>query len=613
MKIALNLICKGDGEEPKNLRRALESVAPFIDGMYITLTGPKETLVEAEKVCKDFKVHVSYTRALWTATEEMVAWMKEFTGYEPHTKAGDKLFIFDEARNFNLSQVPKDYDWVFWIDCDDVLRRGENLRKVAEMGIEKGFEAIYFNYLYQVELEKETRDYSVKNIIIEHLRERLVRNNGKYKWIASIHETLIEQVPTSKTDNYDCDILHLSTNIDRLNSLTRNLKNLELAVFQSKGKDPRHLYYLAKAFFDMRTTEYDQKAIPLIHNYLWGENKSGWPQERAQACIYLAEIYRRKNEFNNAIKACVNAMIEAPEDPSIFVNMATTYAVRREWERALFWIRVATSIPDAKTTLVKNPRDLQGMILEVIFNCSLNLGHIDEAWAAAHKMYELMPQDEQVQKVMEYITQLREKRDITKIIVRLADYLKASGEVYKIKPLLQATPIIAEQTPFILDLKMKNNPPKYWDRKEIAIYCGLGFTTWSPKQLSNPGESFVGGSEEATICMSRELQKQGWQVTIFGDPGSDEGEHEGVIWLPYYKFNALDHFNILVSWRHLDLFDMNLNCRKTYLWCHDIINELEVTKERLDKITKIIVLSKWHRENISKVLDEKIMISSNGI
>mgnify|MGYP001600058195 CR=1 FL=1 len=620
-KIALTMIAKGDGDEPKNLHRALQSVAPFVDGIFITLTGPKETLEEIEAVCKEFNAVVSYTRALWKVDKEMVNWMKEFTGYDSHVKVDDELFLFDEARNYNLSQVPKEYDWFLWMDCDDVFRRGENLRKVASMGMEKGFEAIYFNYLYQVDLEPEKgippEKQKIRNVVIEHLRERLVRNQGKYKWIAPIHETCIEQVPTNKTDNYDCDILHLSSIPDRMNSLTRNLKNLELAVYQSKGKDPRHLYYLAKALFDMRTTEYDDRALPLIHTYLWGEDKSGWPEERAQACLYLAEIYRRKNELNNAIKACVNAMIESPQDPMIFVNTAITYAVRKEWERALFWVRIASSIPEANTTLVKNPRDLQGMILEVIYNCSLHLGHIDEAWAASQKMRELLPEDEQTKNIFEFITQLREQRDVTKIVVRLADYLKATGEWHKVRPLLEATPFIAEQTPFIVDLKQKNNPPKYWDKNEIAIYCGPGFTQWSPKAMENPGERFVGGSEEAVICMSRELRKLEWNVTVYGDPGPDEGDHNGTHWFPYYKFNQLDHFNVLVVWRQPGFFERDLHFKKGYVWMHDIANPFDFSEKVIKNVTKFLFLSQWHWQNDKRLTDrlpeEKVMFTSNGL
>lgn len=617
-KIALGMIVKGDEKEPQELERALTCVSPHVDAIYITITGGKKNTKEAQKVVKKFNGNLSFTRALYTATKEDVDWLTKFFGYEPNMKVGDKMFLFNEARNFNMEQVPKEYDWYFWIDTDDVVIGAENLHKVGREMLEKNIESVYFNYLYQVDFEtghenKPEWERPIRNIVIEHIRERLVRNNGNYKWIAPIHETLIEQTATNKTDNYDVAVVQISSFEDRISSLTRNIINLELAILQTEGKDPRHLYYLAKAYYDISNKEATDKAIPLIKDYLWGDHKSGWPQERAQASIMLAELYMRKGELNNAIKSAMNALIEDPENPAIFVNLATNYAHKREWERALFWVRIATKIPEAKTTLVKNPRNLQGQILEIIYNCCLNLGKIDEAWAAAKKIVELVPNDEQQQRVYKYATELRQQRDITKKIVELANYLKQTGEVHKIKALLASAPIIAEETPFIQDLRLKNNPPKYWAKDEVVIFCGPGFTPWSPKTLNEPGENFVGGSEEAVIKMGAELAKQGWKVTVYADPGEDEGDHEGVKYLPYWKFNRYDHFNIIIAWRQVGFFDMDLKAKKKYVWNHDIQNPLDWTDERVKRITKAMFLSEWHRSNVEKLPEDKVFMTSNGI
>lgn len=608
--IALAMISRGTGQEVSNLDRALASIAPHVDGVYITLTSPKDQTQAAEEVCKKYNAHVSYTEALFTADLSMVTWLKDFFGYEPQIKASDKLFLFDQARNYNFSQVPKDYDWVIWIDTDDVFVGAENLHELGKIGLEKNIEAFYFKYIYQAEFDKNGR---IKHVIIEHLRERLVRNIGVYKWVAPIHETLIEQRPTMKTDNYDCQVVHLSTQEDKLNSLTRNLKNLELAIYQSQGKDPRHIYYLAKAFYDLNTAEYNDKAIPLIMKYLGGEHPSGWPEERAQAYEYLADIYRRKGEFNNAVKAAVNAMIEQPEQPSIFLNLAHTYMVRQEWERALFWVRLASAIPEKKTTLVVNPRDTQAKTLEILYNCALNLNKVDEAWAAAAKMLEMFPEETSVQQAYTFISQLREQRDLTMKYMQLAEYLKKSGEWYKLKPLLAAAPRMIESNPFVISLNQQNNPPTPWGKDEIAIYCGIGFTPWSPKRLTDPQGCFVGGSEEAVILAAEALARKGWKVTVYNDPGTDEGEYNGVKYLPYYKFNRMDNFNILVAWRDIRFFDTEFSAKKKVLWLHDIQNPVEYTPERVQKIDKVLFLSKWHRDNVPTLPDEKVIITSNGI
>ena len=363
-------------------------------------------------------------------------------------KENDRIFLFDKARNYNLSQIPQDqYPWIVWIDTDDIFRGGEKLRELAERGIKENIQAFYMRYIYKADI----RDGKVHEIIIEHERERLVRNNGNFKWIAPIHETFIEQVPVRKEAIDVCDVLHFIEDKHMQDSLTRNLKNLELAIYQTEGKDPRHIYYLAKAYFDIviqkGNNEYINKTIPLINMYLNGEHKSGWPGERAQAYLYLSEIYRRKGELNNTIKSLMNALIEEPSDPAIYLGLSSAYCLKKDWERALFWVRLGAKLPENNTTLVKNPRDLKGNTLEILFNVMLNMGKIDNAYAAAVKMKEIAPDDQQINDVFSFISNLRTKRDITKKIVELAQFLTYSGEARKVKALLDATPEISKNNP----------------------------------------------------------------------------------------------------------------------------------------------------------------------
>jgi len=615
--IALTMIALGLGDEPRKMGRAMASAMPYVDAAFITLTGPKDQMGEAEKVLKEvedtFKkpVMISYEhdQSIWTVNEEQVKWLTEFFGWEPVSKVGDEIFQFDVARNYNMSQVNKEFEWILWLDCDDILRGGEKIQDVLAQANKEGIEALYFNYIYQAVI----KDNKIEGVIIEHLRERIIKNDGAYKWIAPIHETLIEQRPTRKKDYQEIDVLHLAEDEKRVKSLDRNIRALEYTIFQNKGTDPRPVYYYGKALYDLNTRENDKRASGLMYYYLNDpQHKSGWPEERAQACEYLCEIYKRNGENDKAILSCFEAMRE-DLSPTSFLNVASTYVLKGDYEKALAWLKIAMAVEGKKTTLVVNPREIQAKTLEILFNAHMNLNHVDEAWAAAVKMVEAFPDNESALKGLQFMEQLRQQRDMTKHIVELANYLKQTGEGAKIKPLLAAVPSIAENTPFTAELRKKNLPPKYWGDNEVVVYCGPGFTNWSPKGLQDPKGSFVGGSEEAVILMCKELAKLGYKVTVYNDPGADEGEYDGVTYLPYYKFNSEDHFNIVISWRQPEFVDQVNHFKRMYIWCHDILNSLQFTKERVDKVTKIIVLSPWHRQNLPEVPDEKILISSNGI
>ena len=164
------MIVKGTKEDAPKLRRALSSIAPYVEGIFITLSAPQNSTSEVEAVCKKFKANVSHNPTLWTADKKTVDWLKKFFEYEPNMKVGDKLFIFDDARNYNLAQIPKEYGWVFWIDCDDVVRGAENLEKVKLSAEQRNIEAVYFNYLYQTDLIEDKNlppeKLQIRNIII---------------------------------------------------------------------------------------------------------------------------------------------------------------------------------------------------------------------------------------------------------------------------------------------------------------------------------------------------------------------------------------------------------------------------------------------------------------
>src|SRR3990167_2411840 len=157
-KIALGMILKAD-EPPEMLKRCLMHVAQFVDAIYLTITQ-EQKVKPLEETASLYKANVSYTK-----------WEDDFA----------------KARNFNLDQIPAEYDYIIWLDVDDVLQLGANLRTIADNALAQNVDLIFCRYLYQVELTPEGK---IKEIIIEHMRERLFRNK-RGRWVGAIHETII--------------------------------------------------------------------------------------------------------------------------------------------------------------------------------------------------------------------------------------------------------------------------------------------------------------------------------------------------------------------------------------------------------------------------------------
>ena len=604
-KVALALMVK-DSEPFDMLARCLRSSAKYVDGLYITITHTtKNPSKEAKDKARELKVYC-LSNGMPEPEISYFKWVKDFSA----------------GRNFNWSQVPEEFDWIFWLDTDDILVNGSDMDKMVSLAEENKFSAVFLNYIYQADVDLVDGKYVLRNILIEHLRERLIRNDGSYKWEGPIHETMIEQRQTNKTDYQGMYVLHLSDHERSSKAIHRNIEILENTLNkQGNQQDPRIVYYLGKSYFDLRTPEYQERAKELILKYLEGSETnvpSGWSEERAQAWEYLSEIYREKGQFNNAVKALANAIIEEPKFPQFYVDMALVYVYKKDWKKALHWARMFDKIPYPKTTLVLNPRDMQARLHEVMFNIGINTGNLELAWASVVKLRELFPKEKSVQDRLEAITAAKKDNEIAHALLNVANYLKNTGQENKIQELIKAVPANMENEPIMMSLRREFTPPRTWEKDEIAIVCGPGFENWDPTSLKDG----IGGSEEAVIRNSRELAKLGWNVTVYADPKEEYVEEfngKTITYKPHFYFNPQDKFNVLIGWRMIGFFDRKWDAKKTYLWLHDVQNPLEYTKERVDNIDKIFVLSEAHKKTILNdankeyLPDDKFLLTGNGI
>ena len=128
-----------------------------------------------------------------------------------------------------------------------------------------------------------------------------------------------------------------------------------------------------------------------MFKHLLGEHGTDWEEERAQAWEYIANSYTRSGEYGNAISALMNGLIDYPESPTLFVSLANVYAMKGEWERALFWLKLVQVIPQKSTILALNPMDTKIKILEVKYNAYRNLNRIQELKEVENEIRQALP------------------------------------------------------------------------------------------------------------------------------------------------------------------------------------------------------------------------------
>jgi len=590
------------------VKRSIDSVKDSVDGMYITLTytNVKPETSPLLELLEKYGAEVSFFQ-----------WIDDFSA----------------ARQFAMDQAPHGSNqYIYWQDADDVLNDSYALKQIFQDALKFKWASVFLVYWYRVSLDAKGE---VRDILIEHKRERIIRNDGTFKWLGMLHETLIDQRADNvqKVLRKEAVVMHLTDEKRVDEALPRNIRILEKQAAREDHKDPRTLVYLAKGYFDMgvqyidKRTEFHDKALKLFDEYLEGSGKlgnqnyreaSGWAQERANAWQFVSEIYKFRNKFQEALLAINEAISEAPEFPIYYIDKALLYTYLDDFKKAKHWLTVATSINIPDTTIITTPRDMKMKALEVDSRIGLNENDMGKVRKNLEMMLEAIPDSEDLKERYKAAVSIEAANKAAQCVVYLGKYLEQIKEEDRIPALLNAVPSDLQTEKFYAEMRHKFIPPRIHESNEITIMCGPGFEQWSPKTI----DKGLGGSEEAVIYLAKELAKQGWKVTVYANPQYDKGEYDGVMYLPYYDINIKDLFNVLILWRAIGFTDVKLTAKYTMLWTHDMPNNPDFTQERLNRIDAIAVLSEFQKEQfrmqdlngaMSEIPQDKFFITRNGI
>lgn len=161
-------------------------------------------------------------------------------------------------------------------------------------------------------------------------------------------------------------------------------------------------------------------------------------------------------------------------------------------------------------------------------------------------------------------------------------------------------------------VRIKAMVHKKWSNKSLVYFASLGsthFETWSPRNLENG----IGGSETAVIELSRRFARDGFEVTVYGEPGQDTGVFEGVEYRRWDTVNWDDEFNIIILWRAPYLIDNIRSARKIFYDAHNVELNSDWNPDRINKLTTAFFKSQYHRAMVPNIPDAKATVISNGI
>lgn len=568
--ITLCIIVKN---EEKTLPVLFKSIVPYVDKVVVTDTGSTD---KTKEVCEEY----CGEKLKWTTFE----WCDDFAA----------------ARNYNFSHADKD-SWVIWADADDIILNATELKSIIEDCEKNNINAVMFPYHYVVDKNGNTTCLQT--------RERLIKNNGTYKWIGRVHEAMLPITKMSSGLSLNTVEWFHNTTPERVEkSKFRNLDILEKALEEeiSNNKvDPRTLYNLGNAYF---TVDDFQKAIACYVKYL---TLSGWVEEMylARHRITLALLYTK--QFELAEESALKTISLKPEYPDAYIDLGKVYYELREFDKSIYWFKEALNKKLPKSLPVYNPMDYAANLYWLLGHALSQIERYTEAYEYFKKFQTFYKDNKEVVEILKTLDEAMEEAENVRAIARVGKVTNAIAieSNQKENKFWSVIPKKYLEFPEVLYFKNKISNKTESTGKEMAIYCGKCIVEWDPSVEKNGG---IGGSEEAVINLSRLLAKKGWKITVFGRP-LKEGVYDGVEYKYYTEFNPRDKYDVFISWRMPSVMNAEINSDRKYIWLHDCTPQDMFSANILRNTDKIMVLSKYHRSLYPEIPEEKFMYTGNGI
>lgn len=566
-KLALGMIVNGVDSEADVLGRCLGYVSKEVDDVFITVTYKSGVPISQKilDICKLFNVHTSEYE--WT-------------------------YDFAAARNFNFSQVPKDFTHIFWLDADDAPRGTENLKTTIEAHPEADVFSMFYLYAFDEH----------KNPIVVHQKTRVIKNDGCVEWYGmGLHEDFKENRSLIRYAISDMDILHLTDDERLKDSRYRNYE-IAKAWITKHPEDPRVYWNLGNSAFGIGN--YDEA----LEAFIKFQDMSRSDEEKYIIRQRMSESYYAKGQIQKALDEGRYAIGLKPEYPDAYHLCGRIFYEMGRYEDAKNMFLNGLGRPAAKyKIIVYNPRDYDYTPLMWLSKSYYALNLPQLALPALEAAVTIVPADEALRKTIEILKKEAKEGDE---VVELISKIRKIKSKTKMLAALNDVPVKFKFHPGVINLRNINFPKTESSGKDLVLFCGFTNEEWTPETIAQKGS---GGSEEAAITMAAGLAERGWNVTVYNNCGTEESTHNGVTYKPYMSWNYRDKQDVVILWRQTKPLDWDINAPKIYVDMHDVIPAGEFTEDRIKKLTKVFFKSNYHRELYPAIPDYKTVVIPNGI
>ena len=501
---------------------------------------------------------------------------------------------FAAARNEALRYIKTTY--MAWVDGDDVILGGENLRPlVEEMAGNSLVLGSWHPYQYAFD------EYG--NVSTLHRRERVVRMDAGWIWRHRVHEVL---EPQRKGLWVKRDSIIWKHQRPAIAQTDRNLRLLYME-YAENPEDLRTIYNIGHQYF---TSKDWPKAIEWLERFA-GDDRA-LLVERWQALCYTARALRQMEELNKALTVAFMAVALYPSLADGYLQVAEVYHAMEEWERAIHWALLArqhwgAEVPEPAFSC---PIEDEAQVSCILNRCYAITGNYAEALKEAELALKFMPKHEGL-----LLNQALFKESLGKIKT-LEGFQALAGPLSDRKKLALAKNLngLSDEgmarditIPAIMRLQRKGSKPR------IIFYCGNTLDEWSSETPSTIG---IGGAETAVVEIAKRFAQAGWSSVVYNKCGVKEGLQDGVLYADFRRWPIREQADIFVSWRQVGDQWKDVDAREKWLWIHDLNKRDGYNQENCAPYDRILGVSQFHADYLAQVypfMAGRLNYVNNGI
>lgn len=442
-KIALCLITK---DSTGTIEPLLESVRPFVDGVFVYDTGSTDGTVELLERLNEWKV-LQVEKETGRPVGPLPSAAEDDDYLYPAlapivVQQGEWRDDFAWAREQSFAMPDDTYDWLLWADDDDTIEGAQWLRQLAATA-----PAELDGYIVFYDYAQDENGACVCQL----WRERLIRRAAGYAWVQPVHEVLVPPDRPAVLANVPPEqIRYVHRRPPDRYAPGRNLEILlrQEAEHAAKGEPvpPRILAYLGTEHMAHGKVA---EAVPYLQTYL-EHPEAGWSDERMQVHHKLGACLRGLGNPQAAIEVEMLALRERDDWAETYVGLAQSFAVVGQFDRAIRWARRALETGMPQTPLILNPLEFSLIPWLTIAESAAHLGDSEQAQHAIQQAAGLAPANEYVRAKAEELRALIGQNEVVGAVLLLRETLVRHDENLKAYHLLENVPYVIAERPEIV-------------------------------------------------------------------------------------------------------------------------------------------------------------------